>query len=350
MGHKKYAHLPSDEKYLLLETSGSTNKKKIYRSKKSNFFIIKNDIDIFNFNKNTHYMNHVLIRNKNINNLLVYTYLTLKYLGKIRLDYYEQISEAIKEINNTKFNSLYITPSIFWNFKENLNLKHYEYIYLAGEKISDKIKEILLNETNAIVYDVYGGTDCGFIGYKDIRKSNFFIKAEQLKLIKNKDNKLEFLRENSGACDFIEDKNEILDLRQNLTFVTNDFVEIIDEKHFVFVDRDETFIKKNEVKIYINEIKDFLLKKIKPIDIKILKYKDENNFDDMAMYLIINENITPEEIKKIIFTEFQSLSFVPKKILIDNKFITKNLNLGEIIKTDNKQLLEKVLTFGKQTY
>ena len=70
----------------------------------------------------------------------------------------------------------------------------------------------------------------------------------------------------------------------------------------------------------------------------------------MAMYLIINENITPEEIKKIIFTEFQSLSFVPKKILIDNKFITKNLNLGEIIKTDNKQLLEKVLTFGKQTY
>ena len=135
MGHKKYIHLPSQEKYLLLETSGSTNKKKIYRSKKSNFFIIKNDIDIFNFNKNTHYMNHILIRNKNINNLLVYTYLTLKYLGKIRLDYYEQISEAIKEINNTKFNSLYITPSIFWNFKENLNLKHYEYIYLAGEKI-----------------------------------------------------------------------------------------------------------------------------------------------------------------------------------------------------------------------
>lgn len=350
MIHKRYSHLPSNDKYLLLETSGSVNKKKIYRNKKSNLFNIKNEIEIFNFNKNTHYMNNVLIRNKKSNNLLAYTYLTLKFLGKIKIDYYEQISEAVKEINNTKFNSLYITPSIFWNFKENLNLKHYEYIFLAGEKISDKIKEILLNMTNATIYDVYGGTDYGLIGYKDIRKNNFFTKANGLKIIKNKNNKLEFLRENSGACDFIEDENGIEDLRNNKTFITNDFIEIINDYNFIFIDRDDFFIKKNEIKIYLNEIKNFLLKKIKPIDIKILKYKNENDFDDMAMYLITNENITTEEIKKILFDEFQSLNYIPKKILIDKVFITKNINSGEIIKTDNNQLLQKVLNFGKQTY
>jgi len=41
---------------------------------------------------------------------------------------------------------------------------------------------------------------------------------------------------------------------------------------------------------------------------------------------------------------------MPKKILIDKEYLTKNLNSGGIIKTDNKQLLNLVLKNGKQTY
>ena len=121
MRHKKYNHLPSTDKYLLFETSGTINKKKVYRSKESNLQNIKNEITAFGYSKNTHYFNNLLIRDINSNNLLAYIFLCLKKFGKIKLNYYSQMSEAIKEVNNTKFNSLYITPSIYWNFKEKIN-------------------------------------------------------------------------------------------------------------------------------------------------------------------------------------------------------------------------------------
>ena len=80
MKHIKHDHLPSKEKYLLVESSGSINKKKIYRSKTSDLHNIKNEVVTFGYDKKTHYMNNILIRNKNTNNLLAYTFLCLNRL------------------------------------------------------------------------------------------------------------------------------------------------------------------------------------------------------------------------------------------------------------------------------
>lgn len=350
MEHKKYAHLPSNEKYMLIESSGTVNKKKIYRSKKADLFNIKREIEVFKYDKRTHYMNHLLIRNKKINNLLAYYFLCLEFFGKVKIDYYADMSEAIKEVNNTKFNSLYFTPSIFWNFKDKMNLKHYEYIFLAGEEMSKTVKETLLNSTNAKIYDMYGGTDCGLIGYRNVREDIYLNVVPDLKIIKNKDGRLEFLRENSGACDFIEDSDGIHDLRHDKTFIGNDFIEIIEERKIRYLGRDDSFIKMNEKKIFLNDIKKLLIDNLKATDIQLLKYKDESGFDQFCMYMISEEKYEIKHIMDLIFNEYKSINHMPKKILIDNMYLTKNLDSGQIIKTDTKKLLEMVLENGKQTY
>lgn len=350
MRHKKYSHLPSDEKYLLVESSGTVNKKKIYRSKKSNLKNIENEIKTFNYDKTTHYMNNILIRSKNTNNLLAYMFLCLQMFGKIKIDYYPEMSEAIKEINNTKFNCLYITPSIYWNFKDKINLLHYEYIFLAGEQLSDKIRVSLLNNTHAKVYDMYGSTDAGLVGYRDLRQNDYHDSVPNLVMLKNPDNKLEFIRENSGACDFIEDKNGLHDLRKKYTFIGNDYIEFIDHHKFRFLGRDDSFIKINEKRIYLDQIKAFLLKELSPIDIQLLKYKDENGFDQFCMHMINDKDFENREIIDLILKEYGDINYVPKKILISKEYVTKDINSDQMIKTDTKKLLERVLVIGKQTY
>jgi acyl-coenzyme A synthetase/AMP-(fatty) acid ligase len=350
MKHKQYNHLPSKEKYLLVESSGTVNKKKIYRSKESDLRNIKNEIITFGYNKKTHYMNNILIRNKNTNNLLAYVFLCLQMFGKVKIDYYPEMSEAVKEINNTKFNCLYITPSLYWNFRDKINLKHYEYLFLAGEQLSKTVKESLLNQTNAQVYDMYGGTDSGLVGYRSVRNHDYHQTVSTVKLVKNIDDKLEFLREGSGACDFIEDENGFQDLRANKTYVASDFIEILDEHKFNFIGRDNSFVKINEKRIYLEQIKTYLLKELKAIDIQLLKYKDENGFDQFCMYMINEKDFEIKEIIDLIYSEYGDINHVPKKILIAKEYITKNIDSGEMIKTDTKKLLEKVLNFGKQTH
>ena len=56
------------------------------------------------------------------------------------------------------------------------------------------------------------------------------------------------------------------------------------------------------------------------------------------------------QIMDIIYKEYNDINHIPKKILIDKQYVTKDINSGEMIKTDTKKLLEKVLNFGKQTY
>lgn len=350
MKHIKFNHLPSKDKYLLVESSGTVNKKKIYRSKASDLQNIKNEILTFNYDKTTHYMNNILIRNKHSNNLLGYVFVSLQMFGKIRIDYFKEMNEAIKEINNTKFNCLYITPSLYWNFKDKINIMHYHYIFLAGEQLSQTVKESLLNQTYAEVFDMYGGTDSGLVGYRNLRKNNYHETVPTIKLIKNNENRLEFLRENSGACDFIEDENGIHDLRINKTYVGNDFVDFIDDNKFIYIGRDSSFVKINEKRIYLDQIKTYLLKELKPIDIQLLKYKDENNFDQFCMYMINDKIFEIDEIMDVLFKEYNSIIYMPKKILIDNEYVTKNINSGEMIKTDTNKLLERVIKFGKQTY
>jgi phenylacetate-coenzyme A ligase PaaK-like adenylate-forming protein len=350
MKHERYNHLPSTEKYLVVESSGSANKKTIYRSKKSDLFNLKNEINIFKYDKKTHYMNHLLIRNKKTNNLLAYYFLCLEYFGKVRIDYYSEISEAIKEINNTKFNSLYMTPSIFWNFKDKMNISHYEYIFLAGEEMSKTVKETLLNMTNAKVFDMYGGTDCGLIAYRNVREDIYLNVLPDLKLIKNSENRLEFLRDNSGACDFIQDENGIYDLRKNKTYIGNDFIEIIEDKKIKFLGRDDSFVKINDKRIFLNQIKKLFIDNLKITDIQLLKYKDENGFDQFCMYLISDEKYEIKHFIDLILSEFNSINYMPKKILFADNYLTKELNSGQIIKTDTKKLLEMVLENGKQTY
>jgi acyl-coenzyme A synthetase/AMP-(fatty) acid ligase len=350
MKHKKYDYLPSSEKYLLVESSGTVNKKKIYRSKKSNLQNIKNEIQTFGYHKNTHYMNNILIRNKNTNNLLAYMFCCLNLMGKVKIDYYSEMSEAIKEINNTKFNCLYITPSIYWNFKDKINLKHYEYIFLAGEQLSKNVKETLLNSTNAKVFDMYGGTDSGLVAYKNIRNHDYHTTVPSITLVKNMDGKIEFLRENSGACDFIEDENGLQDLRLNKTFIGGDFIEFIDDHKFNYIGRDSSFIKINESRIYLEQVKNYFLNKLKPIDIQLLPYKDENNFDQFCMYLISEKEYENKYLMDLILEEYNSIIYMPKKVLTAKEYLTKNINSGELIKTDTKKLLQLVLENGKQTY
>ena len=350
MSHKKYNHLPSEDKYLLFETSGTVNRKKIYRSKESDLQNIKNEIIAFKFSKSTHYFNHLLIRNSKANNVISYIYLCLQKFGKIKMNYYQQMGEAVKEINNTKFNCLYITPSIYWNFKDKINLKHYEYIFLAGEQLSKNIKENLLNDTNAIVFDVYGGNDHGFIGYKNVRNHDYHQTASTIRLINNNENKVEFIKKESGACDFIEDENGIQDIRKNMTYIGGDFIEIIDENKFIYLGRDDSFVKINEKKIYLDQVKNFLLSKLKAIDIKLLKYKDENGFDQFCMYMISEKKYEIKKIFSLILDEYNDINHMPKKILISNDYLTKDINSGEIIKTDSKKLLEMVLKDGQRAY
>jgi len=350
MKHKKYSHLPTSEKYLLIESSGTINKKKIYRSKKSDLQNIKNEIQTFGYNKKTHYMNNILIRDKNTNNLLAYTFLCLQMFGKVKIDYYDKMSEAIKEINNTKFNCLYITPSLYWNFRDKIDLKHYEYLFLAGEQLSKTVKESLLNQTDAQVFDMYGGTDSGLVGYRSVRNHDYHQTMSTIKLIKNIDGKIEFLREGSGSCDFIEDENGLQDLRTNKTYVGNDFIEILDEHKFNFIGRDNSFVKINEKRIYLEQIKTYLLKELSAIDIQLLKYKDENGFDQFCMYMINEKDFETKEIVDLIYKEYGDINHMPKKILTSKEYVTKNIDSGEMIKTDTKKLLEKVLNFGKQTY
>jgi acyl-coenzyme A synthetase/AMP-(fatty) acid ligase len=350
MRHKKYSHLSANEKYLLIESSGTVNKKKIYRSKQSDLQNIKNEIETFGYHKNTHYMNNLLIRNKNTNNLLAYTFSALSLLGKVKIDYYGEISQAIKEINNTKFNCLYMTPSIYWNFKDKMNLQHYEYIFLAGEQLSNNIKEKLLNSTNAKIFDMYGSTDSGLVAYKNIRYSDYHITVPSITLIKNTEGKIEFLKEKSGACDFIEDENGIKDLTQNKTYIGDDFIEFIDNNKFNFIGRDDSFVKINEIKIYLDQVKNYLLNKLKPIDIKLLKYKDENNFDQFCMYLISEKECEVKYLIDLILEEYNSIIYMPKKVLTAKEYLTKNINSGELIKTDTKKLLQLVLENGKQSY
>ena len=350
MKHIKHDHLPSKEKYLLVESSGSINKKKIYRSKTSDLHNIKNEVVTFGYDKKTHYMNNILIRNKNTNNLLAYTFLCLNMFGKVKIDYYPEMSEAVKEINNTKFNCLYITPSLYWNFKDKINLKHYHYIFLAGEQLSKSVKESLLNQTNAQVFDMYGGTDSGLVGYRSVRNHDYHQTVPTLKLVKNSEGRIEFLRENSGACDFIEDENGLQDLRINKTYIGNDFIEMIDDHKFNFIGRDNSFVKINEKRIYLEQIKNYLMKELKAIDIHLLKYKDENGFDQFCMYMINEKEYEINQIMDIIYKEYNDINHIPKKILIDKQYVTKDINSGEMIKTDTKKLLEKVLNFGKQTY
>ena len=41
---------------------------------------------------------------------------------------------------------------------------------------------------------------------------------------------------------------------------------------------------------------------------------------------------------------------MPKKVLVAKEYLTKNINSGELIKTDTKKLLQLVLENGKRTY
>ena len=68
------------------------------------------------------------------------------------------------------------------------------------------------------------------------------------------------------------------------------------------------------------------------------------------MYMINEKEYEINQIIDIIYKEYNDINHVPKKILIDKQYITKDINSGEMIKTDTKKLLEKVLNFGKQTY
>ena len=79
-------------------------------------------------------------------------------------------------------------------------------------------------------------------------------------------------------------------------------------------------------------------------------YKDENEFDQFCMYMISNEKYEIKHLMELIINEYKSINYMPKKILIDNEYLTKNISSGQIIKTDTKKLLEMVLKNGKQTY
>lgn len=226
----------------------------------------------------------------------------------LHLDVTEPISNPLAD---KKYDFVAMVPIQVANSLNQLHLV--ETLLIGGTKVSYQLAESIM-KTNCKVFESYGMTET--ISHIAIKQ----IGAKEFTILPN-------------VTISVDDRNclviEALELSSD-KIITNDIVEILNERQFILKGRIDNVINSGGVKIFPEEVEEKLAKYIST-SFFIASLPDEKFGEKVILVLEGN----PFEIDKAIFSELSKYQ-IPKQIVFIDKFVETETN-----KINRKKTLEK---------
>mgnify|MGYP000894123017 FL=1 len=294
----------NNESFVFVQTSGSTGKpKQIVLDKKAMMASAKATGTFFNLQpKSTALL--CLSADYIAGKMMLVRAITLG----LQLDTTEPNSNPL---GNKKYDFVAMVPMQVANSLEQLHLV--ETLLIGGTKVSYQLAENIL-KTNCQAYESYGMTETiSHIAIKPIGAKEFTVLP--------------------NVSISLDDRNclviEALELSTE-KIITNDIVEILNERQFVLKGRIDNVINSGGVKIFPEEIEEKLAKFIS-VRFFIASLPDEKLGEKVILVL----EGKPFEVDNTIFSDLSKYQ-IPKEVVFIDKFIETETN-----KINRKKTLEK---------
>ena len=294
----------NNESFVFVQTSGSTGKpKQIVLDKKAMMASAKATGTFFNLQpKSTALL--CLSADYIAGKMMLVRAITLG----LHLDAVEPNSNPLE---NKKYDFVAMVPMQVANSLEQLHLV--ETLLIGGTKVSYQLAENIL-KTNCQAYESYGMTETiSHIAIKPIGAKEFTVLP--------------------NVSISLDDRNclviEALELSTE-KIITNDIVEILNERQFVLKGRIDNVINSGGVKIFPEEIEEKLAKFIS-VRFFIASLPDEKLGEKVILVL----EGKPFEVDNTIFSDLSKYQ-IPKEVVFIDKFIETETN-----KINRKKTLEK---------
>lgn len=295
----------SNETYILVKTSGSTGKpKQIVLQKDAMIASAKATVNFFNLQSKSSAL-LCLSADYIAGKMMLVRALTFG----LQLDTIEPSSNPLKETNKY-FDFVAMVPMQINESLEKLN--QIKTLIIGGAKVDFQLSEEIL-KTNCNAYETYGMTETiSHIAVKKIGEKSFFILPNII------------ISTDERNCLVIEAK----ELSEG-KIITNDIVELISNKEFIFKGRFDHVINSGGVKLFPEEIEEKLAKHI--YNRFFISSLPDEKFGEKVILVIEGEKF---QIDKSIFSELSKYE-IPKEILFVSQFVETDTN-----KINRKKTLE----------
>lgn len=295
----------NNESFVFVQTSGSTGKpKKIVLQKAAMIASAKATGIFFNLQPKTTAL-LCLSANYIAGKMMLVRAMTLG----LHLDYVEPNTNPLKD---KKYDFVAMVPMQVENSLNQLHLL--ETLLIGGTKVSYQLAESIL-KTNCQAFESYGMTETiSHIAIKQIGAKEFTV-LPNVKIA-------------------IDDRNclviEALELSTD-KIITNDIVEILNERQFILKGRIDNVINSGGVKIFPEEVEEKLAKYI-TTRFFIASVSDEK-FGEKVVLVLEGK---PFEMENSIFSELSKYQ-IPKQIVFIDKFVETETNKINRMKTLEKR-------------
>lgn len=295
----------NNESFVFVQTSGSTGKpKKIVLQKAAMIASAKATGIFFNLQPKTTAL-LCLSANYIAGKMMLVRAMTLG----LHLDYVEPNTNPLED---KKYDFVAMVPMQVANSLNQLHLL--ETLLIGGTKVSYQLAESIL-KTNCQAFESYGMTETiSHIAIKQIGAKEFTV-LPNVKIA-------------------IDDRNclviEALELSTD-KIITNDIVEILNERQFILKGRIDNVINSGGVKIFPEEVEEKLAKYI-TTRFFIASVSDEK-FGEKVVLVLEGK---PFEMENSIFSELSKYQ-IPKQIVFIDKFVETETNKINRMKTLEKR-------------
>ncbi len=284
----------NNDDFITVFTSGSTGKpKEIKLQKSALIFSAKNTINFLKLNQNDTAL--LCIPAKYIGGKMM---IIRSFVGGLNLSFTKPTSTPFKEIKNRfKFSAITPQQAIC---SSNKNLEKIEQIIIGGGNVNNLLSS-KLNIINSTFYSTYGMTEtCSHIALKNISKGEeYFTTLNDINLKLDKRNCL------------IIDAPKL----SEKPILTNDIVELISEKKFIWKGRFDNIINSGGIKLHPEEIE----AKISPfIPVRFFLSKEEDyTLGERLILVVESEQKIDLNFPENLLGKYEK----PKKIYYIKKFI-----------------------------
>lgn len=305
-------HINLDKIYINLFTSGTTGVPKKIQKNVSN--ILYEAKDIYEECIKAFFAKKAYIQSTSVIyhmfDLTVHIFLVLYNplylaLSAKRVNYPEDIKDEI----------LISTPSFLDKIKKYSIIpdKNLKVILSAGDKLNKETFSYIEN-SGVKVFDIYGCSEFGVIGYKDDFNNDYMKTFNSVRLIKK------------GKSVYIKSPYFI-----NNEDILSDDTEIKDERHFILKKRTDRILKIQEKRISASEIEGLILKSGFVDDVYCFKFEDK-----LACLLVLNKKGEEIYLKK---GKINLVKILKADVLKNSEIAPQKWRvLHEIIKTETGKI------------